>query len=417
MKKHRFLLGLLCLCLAALLCGCGQQPVLPETPVIPSPEPAEPEIPAQPDAPEEPDPALPDAPDAPEEDPVLTRARAILADMTEEQKLGQVFFARRPAGDAAAFLAEYPLGGYLLFRRDLQDAQGNWLTREAFLAQMEADRQAAEIPMFFGTDEEGGTVCRVSQNPELFAKRFASPQKLFRQGGLDAVRQDAADKSAALLALGININFAPVADVSTQKDDFIYDRAFGRDAQATADYVTAVVEEMERAGMGSVLKHFPGYGSNGDTHTAAVTDRRTREQLDECDLVPFAAGIRAGATAVLVSHNIVECMDASLPASLSPEVHRVLREELGFDGLILTDDLAMDAVKDYTENGSAAVLALQAGNDMVVTSDPAGDIAAVRQALEQGELTWELVETACLRVLQAKLRLGLLPMEPQEKNA
>ena len=162
----------------------------------------------------------------------------------------------------------------------------------------------------------------------------------------------------------------------------MYDRAFGQDAQATADYVTAVVEEMERAGIGSVLKHFPGYGSNGDTHTATVIDRRTREQLDECDLVPFAAGIRAGATAVLVSHNIVECMDDTLPASLSPEVHRVLREELGFDGLILTDDLAMDAVKDDTENGSAAVLALQAGNDMVVTSDPAGDIAAVRQALE-----------------------------------
>lgn len=409
MKKHRFLLGLLSLCLAALLCGCGQQPVLPETPVIPSPEPSEPEIPAPPEEPAQ--------PEAPEEDPVLTRARAILADMTEEQKLGQVFFARRPAGDAAAFLEQYPLGGYLLFRRDLQDAQGRWLSREAFLAQMEADRQASAIPLFFGTDEEGGTVCRVSQNPELFAKRFASPQKLFRQGGLDAVRQDAADKSAALLALGININFAPVADVSTQKRDYMYDRAFGQDAQATADYVTAVVEEMAGAGMGSVLKHFPGYGSNGDTHTAVVIDRRTREQLDECDLVPFAAGIRAGATAVLVSHNIVECMDDTLPASLSPEVHRVLREELGFDGLILTDDLAMDAVKDYTENGSAAVLALQAGNDMVVTSDPAGDIAAVRQALEQGELTWEQIETACLRVLQAKLRLGILPMEPQDKNA
>ena len=412
MKKHRFLLGLLSLCLAALLCGCGQQPELPKATVIPSPE--EPETPEEPD-----DPALPeepDAPDAPEEDPILLQARAILAEMTAEQKLGQVFFARRPAGDAAAFLEQYPLGGYLLFRRDLQDDQGSWLSREDFLAQMEADRQAAEIPLFFGTDEEGGTGCRVSQNPELFAKRFSSPRKLFQQGGMDAVRQDAADKSAALLALGININFAPVADVSTDKGDFIYDRAFGQDAQATADYVTAVVEEMERAGIGSVLKHFPGYGSNGDPHTAVVTDRRTRAQLEECDLVPFAAGIAAGATAVLVSHNIVECMDDTLPASLSPEVHRVLREELGFDGLILTDDLAMDAVKEYTENGSAAVLALQAGNDMVVTSDPAGDIAAVRQALEQGELTWEQLETACLRVLQAKLKLGILSMEPQDKN-
>lgn len=377
--------------------SASQEPEVPEMPVLP--EPVLPEDAQLPETPEE--------PEAPE-DALTAQARTILETLTEKQVLGQLFFARRPASDAAAVMAEYQLGGYLLFRRDYQDRAGEWLTRDAFLQQLEADRAAAVIPPFFGTDEEGGTVCRASQNPNLFSKKFASPQKLYRQGGLEALRQDAADKSRGLLELGININFAPVADVSTDSGNFIYARSLGQGAGETAAYAAAVVEEMQGAGMGSVLKHFPGYGSNGDTHTDVITDSRPREDFDSCDFLPFQAGIQAGATAVLVSHNIVECMDASLPASLSPEVHRVLREDLGFSGLILTDDLAMDAVRQYTDDGSAAVLALLAGNDMVVTSDPAGDIAAVQAALEAGTLEWDALHQACLRVLRAKLALGIL---------
>lgn len=414
MKRiHRRNRCALLLALLLLLAGCQVQT---DTPNLREPDNAEtPVTPALPEAPEVPDdtpdtPETPDTPDEPDEpdDPLPAQAQTILDGMTDAQKIGQLFFARRPDSGADALMAQYQLGGYLLFRRDFQDNAGEWLTEDAFRAQMEQDQNAAILAPFFGVDEEGGTVCRASQNPNLFSQKFASPQKLYKNGGMDAIRQDAQSKSAGLLALGININFAPVADVSTDSSDFIYARAFGQDAEQTAEYVTAVTEEMRTAGMGSVLKHFPGYGSNGDTHTDVITDSRPREQFEQSDFLPFQAGIQAGATAVLVSHNIVECMDDTLPASLSPAVHQVLREELGFTGLIFTDDLAMDAVRQYTDDGSAAVLALLAGNDMVVTSDPVGDIAAVQLALEDGTLTWEQVEQSCLRILKTKLTLGIL---------
>ena len=204
------------------------------------------------------------------------------------------------------------------------------------------------------------------------------------------------------------MNFAPVADVSTDPADFIYDRTLGRDASATAGYVASVVGAMEESRIGSVLKHFPGYGNNADTHTGIAVDQRPYDSFETSDFLPSAAGIAAGADAVLVSHNIVTCMDGDLPASLSPEVHRVLREELGFDGVILTDDLAMDAIDQYAETGSAAVLALQAGNDMVVTTDFTQQIPQVLQALADGTLSQEVVDRAAARVLGWKYDLGLL---------
>ena len=165
---------------------------------------------------------------------------------------------------------------------------------------------------------------------------------------------------------------------------------------------------MDRARVGAVLKHFPGYGSNADTHTGVAIDERSIESFRENDLLPFAAGIEAGAPFVLVSHNIVKCMDAAVPASLSPAVHRLLREELGFDGVVLTDDLAMDAVNLSAANGDVASMALLAGNDMLVTTDFETQIAQVLAAVERGVLPMETVDAAVLRVLRAKIQLGLL---------
>lgn len=163
-----------------------------------------------------------------------------------------------------------------------------------------------------------------------------------------------------------------MCDVSTDPADFIYARAFGQDAQATAEYADTVVSAMGEAGIGSVLKHFPGYGSNRDTHTGIAVDQRPLEQFRQSDFLPFQAGIDAGAGGVLVSHNIVTCLDPELPASLSPASYQVLREELGFEGVAMTDDLDMDAVQKYVEEGTAPVMALQAGADLVLTSDPQG---------------------------------------------
>ena len=368
----------------------------------PSEETQPPQTPEEPDVPEEPD--LP----AEEPDPRQEAIDEILGSMTMEEKVGQMFFVRCPAEGAVEDILTYHLGGYLLFGRDFKDKTADQVTG-AIQSYQEAAQGDTGIPLLIGVDEEGGTVVRLSSNPNLAPDgKFPSPQRLYAQGGLEAIRADAEKKSGLLLSYGVNVNFAPVADVSTDPGDFIYDRAFGQDAAATAEYVTAVVEEMEAAGIGSVLKHFPGYGNNVDTHTGVAVDERPYETFAESDFLPFQAGMTAGADSVLVSHNIVTCMDPALPASLSPEVHRVLREDLGFTGVILTDDLAMDAVEAYAADGSVAVLAVLAGNDMVVTTDYRTQIPLVIQAVEEGVIPERTIDQAAGRVLGWKYDLGLL---------
>ena len=264
------------------------------------------------------------------------------------------------------------------------------------------------MPLLIGTDEEGGTVVRASSNPNLFSHRGLSPQALFAEGGMDSIIQDARQKSVTLLGLGVNVNLAPVADVSTDPNDFIYDRSFGQDAQATAEYVSNVVKTMDAEGIGSVLKHFPGYGNNVDTHTGVAIDERPYETFQTSDYLPFTAGIQAGADAVLVSHNVMSCVDNQLPASLSPAVHNELHSTLGFQGVIMTDDLAMDAVAAYAGDQSPAVMAVKAGNDMIITTDFQTQIPEVVQAVKSGEIDEAQIDQSVTRILQWKYDLGLL---------
>ena len=341
------------------------------------------------------------------------RLQGLLDSMTLEEKVGQLFFVRCPETNAVEDISTYHLGGYLLFGRDYKDGD-NWLTWEQFIQKIESYQDAAAIPLFIGSDEEGGTVTRASRNPNLFSEPFKSPQKLNYIGGIEEILRDTDTRSRELRALGINVNFAPVCDVSTDPADFIYARAFGQDAQATAEYADTVVSAMGEAGIGSVLKHFPGYGSNRDTHTGIAVDQRPLEQFRQSDFLPFQAGIDAGAGGVLVSHNIVTCLDPELPASLSPASYQVLREELGFEGVAMTDDLDMDAVQKYVEEGTAPVMALQAGADLVLTSDPQGGIPSVLEAVETGALTWDRLDQSVLRVLRWKLQLGLLSLPGAE---
>ena len=391
-----------------LLTGCGGKtvPPPPEEPDIPPAEAPE----APPEEPQEPEP-----PEDPEEAALL----ALLEDMTLEEKTGQLFFVRVPAENALEDVTTYHLGGYLLFSRDTQDKTANDLIQTIASWQSQAVDYDTGIPMLIGVDEEGGTVVRVSSNPHLRSKKFSSPGKLWKEG-LDALLRETREKSILLKSLGFNVNLAPVADVSTNPRDFIYDRTTGMDAEETADYTARVTEAQSFYGLGSVLKHFPGYGNNKDTHTGVAVDERSMETFLEQDFLPFQAGIAVEETvwpsgelrrlrpAVLVSHNIVNCMDPNLPASLSPEVHRILREDLGFDGVVMTDDLAMDAVKAYAAEGNVAVMSIQAGNDLVVTTDYRTQIPRVIQAVKDGALEEEAVDAACLRVLRWKLELGLL---------
>lgn len=414
--------------LLLLLTACGGE-LVPPPPEEPETPPAE--TPETPPEPEE----KPKTPEEQEEDAL----RALLEDMTLEEKAGQLFFVRVPAENALEDVTTYHLGGYLLFGRDTQDKTANELIQTIASWQAQAVDYDTGIPMLIGVDEEGGSVVRVSSNPHLRSRKFSSPRKLWGdvsdEEGQDAVYEETREKSILLKALGFNVNLAPVADVSTDPGDFIYDRTTGKDASYAADYVRIVVLQQSRYGLGSVLKHFPGYGNNKDTHTGVAVDDRPMETFLEQDFLPFQMGIATEYTmptprslpvkpvgmdtavktsrlrpAVLVSHNIVNCMDPDLPASLSPEVHRILREDLGFDGVVMTDDLAMEAVKAYAADGNVAVMSLQAGNDLVVTTDYRTQIPRVIQAVKDGSLEEDVIDAACLRVLRWKLELGLLEL-------
>ena len=386
----RFFTAALAALLLLALPACGARDVTEQPPV------AEEEQPAPP-------------PEPTEEELAAQEIDDLLSSLTTEEKVGQLFFVRCPADSAAEDVAAYHLGGYLLFGRDFTDKTADDViqTIRAYQTAAAAD---TGIPLLIGVDEEGGTVVRVSSNPHLRSAKYPSPQKLLAQGGTEALVENTAEKDALLHGLGINVNLAPVADVSTNSGDFIYDRTFGLDAEGTSDCVTAVVEQMAADGMGSVLKHFPGYGSNVDTHTGIAVDQRPLEQFESADFLPFSAGMAAGngTTAVLVSHNIMTAVDESLPASLSPAVHDLLRDELGFDGVVMTDDLAMDAVAAYSTDGAVAVMALQAGNDLIITTDYRTQIPKVLEAVENGTLSPDTIDTACRRVLTWKQALGLL---------
>ena len=334
---------------------------------------------------------------------VAEQAQAILAGMTLEEKVGQMFIARCPEDGAAQKAADYHLGGYILFGRDFKDK-----TKTEIVENIQSYQNAVHIPLFIGVDEEGGTVNRVSTNPNLRAVPFWSPQDLYAEGGFELIRSDTQEKCELLNSLGINLNFAPVCDVSQNPDDFIYDRSFGQDAQQTAAYVQTVVETMVSEGMGSVLKHFPGYGNNADTHTGIAYDDRSYEAFQSSDFLPFQAGINSGASMVLVSHNVVSCIDGEHPASLSPEVHQILRDELGFSGVIITDDLAMDGVRDFASDERVAVLAVQAGNDLLCCTDFETQIPAVLKAVQQGEISEGRINESVLRILELKLQLGVI---------
>ena len=330
-------------------------------------------------------------------------ARQILENMTLEEKVGQMFMARCPDSYAHTTAAEYHLGGYVMFAKDFENR-----SRAKVIERIETIQAENAVPLLLAVDEEGGTVTRVSRFKALREKKFASPQALYQKGGLDAIVQDAKEKSEFLLSLGVNVNLAPVADVSTDAGDFIHNRTLGKDAQSTAEYVAAVVRQMKKSGIGSALKHFPGYGNNKDTHTGVAVDERPYETFVSSDFLPFSAGIEAGADCVLVSHNIVACLDAENPASLSYEVHRVLREELGFTGVALTDDLNMDAISKQYGKAEAAVLAVLAGNDMILTGAYKTQIPAVIEAVREGRIDESRIDESALRVLEWKESLGLI---------
>ena len=325
--------------------------------------------------------------------------------MSTEQLVGQLFLARCPSDESAlADLTGYHLGGYILFGRDFENK-----TATEIQTTIASYQQAAEIPLLIAVDEEGGSVARISSQPLLRDSRFPSPRKLYAEGGAALLLRTEEEKCALLSSLSINVNMAPVCDITTDSSAFMYSRSLGLDPEETGTCIAAMVETMTQHQIGSVLKHFPGYGNNTDTHTGIATDERPISQLEQSDLVPFQRGIDAGCGAILISHTVVTSMDSQLPASLSGPVIKYLRNQMGFDGVIVTDDLVMEAISEQYGNEDAAVMAVQAGCDLLCSSEYEIQYEAVLKAVRDGRISLDQIRPAVGRILRWKYALGLIP--------
>ena len=340
----------------------------------------------------------------PTEAPQAVQLDKIISGMTLEEKVGQLFYVRCPDEGATQWITDYHLGGFVLFGRDFAEK-----TVEQVRHDIQSYQQASiKVPLLIGVDEEGGDVVRISDNPNLYSEAFPSPKNVYEQGGWEAIDATENEKAHLLLSLGVNVNMAPVCDISDDPYSFIYSRSFSGDVSEVNTFVTKTVNICKEKRLGTVLKHFPGYGDNADTHEDMVYDDRSYETYQKTDFQPFKAGVEAGADSVLVAHIVVESMDDSLPASLSPKVHEVLRTELDFDGVIMTDDLAMEGVAKYTDADTAAVAAIQCGNDLLCCSDVETEYPAVLEAVQSGVITEERVDESVRRILRWKQNLGLL---------
>lgn len=385
---------LLCLCLLiCFLWGC--QPTIPDPPAADVTQvPSEPTVDTQ---------TKPDQPAPPPTEPVFDPV-ALAAEMSTEELVGQLFLARCPSDETAlSDIQTYHLGGYILFGRDF-DGRSPENVRQT----IDDYQAAANLPMLIAVDEEGGTVCRVSSQPAFRGSRFPAPRKLYDAGGLELVLDTEAEKCQLLSSVGINVNMAPVCDITTDPDAFMYSRSLGQSPAVTGEYIASVTQLMARVQMGSVLKHFPGYGNNTDTHVGIASDDRSLDTLVNSDLVPFQAGIQAGCDAILVSHTFVNCLDTQYPASLSPVVIGYLRNNMGFDGVIVTDDLVMQAITDLYGTEEAAVLAVLAGNDLLCSSEYQRQYTAVLEAVNSGRIPLSQIQKSVARILQWKYDLGLL---------
>lgn len=323
-----------------------------------------------------------------------------LKTMSQDEKIGQIFLVRVPSENQIFDLQKYHFGGYLLFERDFKDK-----TKEEVINMIDDYQENANVPLLIAVDEEGGNVSRLSSNKNIVSEPFKSPSELYNEGGLTAIEEDTIYKSEVLEELGINLNLAPVVDVSTDPSSFMYERTLKQNTEITSLYAKTVIASSKNSSVSYVLKHFPGYGNNADTHTQATTDNRTYSAIMEDDIPPFKAGINEGAQAVLVSHNTVPALDKDNPSSLSITTHNFLRNTLSFTGIIITDDLDMGAISD---DDDAVVNAIKAGNDLLIVTDYESAINKVKAALANGELSEVLVDKMAFRILSWKYYKGLM---------
>lgn len=356
------------------------------------------------------------------------RIRAVIARMSLEEKVGQLFVMRVygssatdpdaadiaanqseiGVSDAAELIAKYHVGGIIYFAWAHNTENPHQIVDLSNGIQRAALSHGTPVPLLISTDQEQGAVARIGAPATLFAGGMA----LGADGSTADARTAARIIGTELAAMGVNQNYSPVSDVNINPaNPVIGVRSFGADPQAVAALAAAQVKGYQGAGIASTAKHFPGHGDTGtDSHFALPIITHTLEQWQQIDAPPFRAAIAAGIDSIMTAHILVPALDDSGdPATLShPILTGILREEFGYDGVVVTDSLGMEGVRQKYGDDRVPVLALKAGADQLL-NPPLLDVAyqGVLAAVRSGELTEERIETSLERILGLKFRKGL----------
>lgn len=349
----------------------------------------------------------------------------LLGNMSLEQKIGQLFIVNTDSLDFNAETAmtkkmrkniqKYQPGGVIFFSFNFDTGGTVKQNRRKIRKFIRKMQKASEIPMFISVDEEGGTVSRVANTEALGTTKLPTMAEIGATGDAAQAYQAGSTIGSEIAELGFNLDFAPVADINTNEDNTeIGNRSFGSDPQLVSDMVREVVRGLQESGVSATLKHFPGQGNTGDdTHRGFVNLDATIDRLRDVEFQPFQAGIEEEADFVMMSHVAVrDITQNEEPASLSTlMVSDILREELQFDHVIITDAMNMKIITKFYDAGEAAVMAVQAGNDMVLMPDDFEEAyEAVYEAVKDGTLTERQIDQAVSRILTVKIRRGILPL-------
>ena len=335
-----------------------------------------------------------------------------LADMSLRDKVCEMMFVRpesitgidvvTAAGDTTkAALEQYPVGGIVYFAQNME-------SKDQVKEMIDNSQSYSKVGLFISTDEEGGMVNRLMNT---VGTTYIDSMYNYKDEGTQKAHDNAYTIASDMAALGFNMDFAPVADVWSNPDNTVIgERAYSDDYSQAAELVGSAVKGFEDGGVMCTLKHFPGHGDTAeDSHYSSAYVRRTKDEIMADEMQPFTAGIDAGAEFVMVGHLIVPDID-ELPATLSYKITtELLRNEMHFEGIAITDSLAMSSIADNYGVGDSAVMSIKAGIDMLLDpTDIDTAIDAVVQAVESGDITEDRIDDSVRKILALKEKHGLL---------
>lgn len=331
-----------------------------------------------------------------------------LSTMTLEQKIGQMFIcgfhSLVPDDQIKKLIQEHHLGGVIYFRRNIGDPE-QVANLSASLQKLSADQ--GNLPLWIAIDQEGGMVARIDHKR---VSRIPGNMALGATGNPDYSYEVSRVSAEELLQLGINMNFAPCLDVNNNaRNPVIGVRSFGEDPERVAEHGVAVIKAFQEKGLSAAAKHFPGHGdTNVDSHMGLATVEHDLDRLQQVELKPFIEAIRAGVDVIMTAHVIFPAIEPErIPATLSrPVLTGLLREDLAYDGIIVTDCLEMHAIAKFFGIGEGAVKAIEAGADVVLVSHTLNDqieaIEAVKHAVRTGRISEKTIDAAVTRILALK---------------